>query len=89
MHVESVLLETRDPGGEPFLFFFDSVGDHCLSLTHSLSLRGSLRCVLTGFCARPGRLIFGSERSGAIGVYVAHGRWIGTINLDIRKNAKY
>lgn len=32
MHVEGVLLEAGDPGGEPFLLVFDSVGDHCLPL---------------------------------------------------------
>jgi len=31
MHVEGVLLKAGDRGGEPFLFVFDSVGDHSLS----------------------------------------------------------
>ena len=39
MHVERVLLETGDPGGEPFLLVLGSVGDHSLSLSLSLPLR--------------------------------------------------
>lgn len=28
MHVEGILLETSNPGGEPLLFIFGTVGDH-------------------------------------------------------------